>query len=168
MSHKEPDNPLADGRPPWDDYFMEITHVVGRRSTCLRRHVGALLVRDRRILATGYNGPPKGLAHCGELGGCYREKLGIPSGERQEICRAVHAEQNAIVQAAVHGVELKDVTCYCTVQPCVTCTKMLINANVVRIVYEGDYPDEMALAVLAEAGVELVRYRPPEERDSQQ
>ena len=153
-------SPIGDERPAWDDYFMEITHVVAKRSTCLRRHVGAVLVRDRRILTTGYNGPPKGLAHCGELGGCYRERLGVPSGQRQEICRAVHAEQNAIVQAAVHGVELDEATLYLTTQPCATCAKMLINANVTRIVYEGPYPDELAVQMLEEAGVELVRYQP--------
>ncbi|HCU38002.1 MAG TPA: cytidine deaminase [Armatimonadetes bacterium] len=163
----ETDGPAADERPAWDDYFMEITHVVAKRSTCLRRHVGAVLVRDRRILTTGYNGPPKGLEHCGELGGCYREQLGVPSGQRQEICRAVHAEQNAIVQAAVHGVKLDEATLYLTTQPCVTCAKMLINANVTRIVYEGPYPDELAVRMLTEAGVELVRYRPAgEEEDS--
>ncbi len=167
MSEHQGEKSLSDDRPSWDDYFMEITRVVARRSTCLRRHVGAVLVRDRRILTTGYNGPPKGLAHCGELGGCYREKLGIPSGQRQEICRAVHAEQNAIVQAAVHGVALENVTCYCTAQPCITCAKMLINANVVRIVYEHEYPDEIARAMLTEAGVELTRYQSPEERNSQ-
>ncbi len=167
MPQDELKMPVSDDRPAWDDYFMEITHVVAKRSTCLRRKVGAVLVRDRRILTTGYNGPPKGLAHCAELGGCYREKLGVPAGQRQEICRAVHAEQNAIIQAAVHGVELTDVTCYSTIQPCVTCAKMLINANVVRIVCEGDYPDELALQMLEEAGVEVVRYRRPEERDTQ-
>jgi len=155
----------GDGRPAWDDYFMEIAYVVAKRSTCLRRRVGALLVSERRILATGYNGPPQGLRHCDELGGCYRERLGIPSGQRQELCRAVHAEQNAVIQAAVHGVALADVTLYCTTQPCVTCAKILINANVRRIVYAGDYPDEFATELLAEAGVELARWIPREERE---
>jgi len=156
----------GDSRPDWDDYFMQICHVVATRSTCLRRKVGALLVRDRRILATGYNGPPKGLAHCEELGGCYREKLGIPSGQRVELCRASHAEQNAIIQAAVHGVALDgDITCYCTTQPCVVCAKMLINANVTRIVYEGEYPDELALQIMQEAGVELCRRTVSRERE---
>jgi dCMP deaminase len=152
-----------DRRPSWDEYFMEICHVVARRSTCLRRQVGAVLVSGRRILATGYNGAPKGLAHCAELGGCYRERLGIPSGERQELCRGLHAEQNAIIQAAIHGVKLENVTAYCTEQPCVTCAKMLINADVKRIVYERDYPDELALEMLQEAEVELVRWA--EERE---
>lgn len=150
-----------DARPSWDTYFMEIAAVVAKRSTCLRRQVGAVLVSGRRLLATGYNGPPQGLRHCGECGGCYRAALGIPSGERQELCRAVHAEQNAILQASVYGVALQgDVTLYCTIQPCVTCAKMLINANVRRIVYLGDYPDGFALQLFREAGVELVRWRP--------
>ncbi len=152
------DRTESDGRPSWDEYFMQICHVVATRSTCLRRHVGAVLVSNRRILATGYNGAPKGLAHCAELGGCYREKMGIPSGERQELCRGLHAEQNAIIQAAIHGVKLENVTAYCTERPCVTCAKMLINADVKRIVYERDYPDELAVELLREAGVELVRW----------
>jgi len=136
---------------------MKLCRVVAERSTCLRRQVGALLVSDRRILATGYNGAPKGLPHCAEVG-CIRTRLEIPSGERQELCRGVHAEQNAIIQAAVHGVALQDVTLYCTIQPCITCAKMLINANVTRIVYEGDYPDELATEMLEAAGVELVKW----------
>ena len=109
-----------DQRPSWDEYFMQICRVVATRSTCLRRQVGAILVSERRILSTGYNGAPKGLAHCADLGGCYREQLSVPSGERQELCRALHAEQNAIIQAAVHGVKLENVTAYCTTMPCVT------------------------------------------------
>lgn len=140
---------------------MQIAFLVAQRSTCLRRQVGSLLVSDRRILATGYNGAPQGLAHCGELGGCLREQLGIPAGERQELCRALHAEQNAIIQAAVHGVGLREVTCYSTTQPCVTCAKMLINANVSRIVFAGEYPDELAREMLAEAKVVLERWEPP-------
>ena len=167
MSVDQSASVTTDSRPAWDDYFMEITHVVAKRSTCLRRKVGAVLVRERRILATGYNGPPKGLAHCAELGGCYREMLGVSAGQRQEICRAVHAEQNAISQAAVHGAGLQGVCLYSTTQPCVTCAKMLINANVERIVYEGDYPDPMALQMLEEAGVELVRYQRTENQDGQ-
>jgi dCMP deaminase len=147
-------------RPDWDDYFMQIAFLVAQRSTCLRRQVGALLVSARRILATGYNGAPQGLRHCEELGGCLREEMGIPAGERQELCRALHAEQNAIIQAAVHGVGLHDVTCYSTTQPCVTCSKMLINANVRRIVFAGEYPDRLARDMLAEAGVVLERWEP--------
>jgi dCMP deaminase len=149
-----------DQRPSWDEYFMQICRVVATRSTCLRRQVGAVLVSERRILSTGYNGAPKGLKHCAELGGCYREKMNVPSGERQELCRALHAEQNAIIQAAIHGVKLENVTAYCTTMPCVTCAKMLINADVRRIVYETDYPDELSREMLAEAGVEMVRWPP--------
>ena len=142
---------------------MEIAHVVAKRSTCLRRHVGCVLVRERRLLATGYNGPPKGLQHCTALGGCLRAQLGIPSGQRHEICRALHAEQNAIIQAAVHGVALSgEVICYCLSQPCVTCAKMLINASVTRIVYRDEYPDELAQEMLREAGVTLDRWYPRE------
>lgn len=159
---------IEQSRPSWDEYFMQICRVVATRSTCLRRQVGALLVRDRHILATGYNGAPQGMAHCAELGGCLREKLGIASGERQELCRGLHAEQNAIVQAAVHGVSLEgDITCYSTIQPCVTCAKMLINANVKRIVFAGDYPDGLAREMLEEAGVVLVLWPAAEERESE-
>lgn len=150
----------AAARPSWDDYFMQIAQLVAQRSTCLRRQVGAVLVANRRILATGYNGAPQGLAHCAEAGGCLREREGIPSGQRQELCRALHAEQNAIIQAAVHGVELQAVTLYSTSQPCVTCAKMLINANVRRIVYAGEYPDPLARQVLEEAGVALEQWTP--------
>lgn len=152
-------------RPSWDDYFMEIAHVVAKRSTCLSRQVGCVLVRDRRILTTGYNGPPQGLAHCEDLGGCLRARMGIPRGQRHEVCRACHAEQNAILQAAVHGVALQgDVTCYTIGLPCVTCAKMLINANVRRIVYRDPYPDELAHEMLTEAGVVLVHWQAPGER----
>jgi dCMP deaminase len=135
---------------------MQIARVVASRSTCLRRSVGAILVSDRHILATGYNGPPRRAPHCGELGGCYRERLGIPSGERMELSRCLHAEQNAIIQAAIHGVKLEaPITCYTTTQPCITCAKMLINAGVRRIVFAGHYPDDLALQMLNEAGIEL-------------
>ena len=141
-------------RPDWDTYFMEITHVVAKRSTCLRRQVGAILVKDKHILASGYNGAPKNLVHCGEIG-CLRDKLNIPSGQRHELCRALHAEQNAIIQAAVQGVSIQGSTLYCTASPCSLCAKMLINAGVERIVFSGVYPDEMAMTFLNEAGVQL-------------
>jgi len=144
-------------RPTWDEYFLEMARVIASRSTCLRRRVGALLVRDKRILATGYNGAPTNLPHCAEVG-CLREELGIPSGERQEICRGLHAEQNAIIQGALHGVGVRGSVLYCTTQPCVICAKMLINAGVQRVVYEGDYADELSLEMLQQAGVELVRF----------
>jgi len=141
-------------RPSWDEYFMEITEVVATRSTCLRRRVGAIIVKDKRILATGYNGAPSGLAHCG-ASGCIREELHVPSGERHELCRGLHAEQNAIIQCAVHGIGVQGATLYSTTQPCVLCSKMLINAGVKRIVFRGAYPDELSLKLLREAEIEL-------------
>lgn len=152
----EPHRRQGHDRPSWDEYFMEITHLVAKRSTCLRRAVGALLVRDKRIIATGYNGVPRGLKHCAETG-CLREKLGIPSGERHEICRGLHAEQNAIVQSAVHGASIAGATLYCTTQPCAICSKMLINAGIQTVKFSGAYPDGLALEMLREAGLELVR-----------
>jgi dCMP deaminase len=143
-------------RPSWDEYFMQIARVVATRSTCLRRHVGAVLVKDKRILTTGYNGAPRGLPHCLEVG-CLREQLGIPSGERQELCRGLHAEQNAIIQAAYYGVSIEGATLYCTHQPCITCAKMLINAGIKRIIFEEPYPDELAEQMLREAKVELIK-----------
>lgn len=144
-------------RPDWDTYFMRITKLVATRSSCLRRSVGAVLVKDKRILATGYNGAPAGMAHCEEAG-CLRDRLHIPSGERHELCRGLHAEQNAIIQAARQGTEIKDSTLYCTTAPCSLCAKMLINAGVTRIVYEGSYPDERAMAFFAEAGVKVEHF----------
>ncbi|AGL03840.1 deoxycytidylate deaminase [Desulfoscipio gibsoniae] len=145
-------------RPAWDDYFMEITGVVSRRSTCLRRQVGALIVRDHRILATGYNGAPAGMRHCLEIG-CLREKRGIPSGERHELCRGLHAEQNALLQAAVHGISIAKGVFYVTHQPCVLCAKMIANACISKVVYRGDYPDPLALDIFKESGIELVRFK---------
>lgn len=141
-------------RPSWDDYFMEIAEVVATRSTCLRRRVGAIIVQDKRILATGYNGAPTGLAHCG-VSGCLREQLKVPSGERHELCRGLHAEQNAIIQCAVHGISMQGATLYSTTQPCVLCSKMLINAGIKKIVFQGAYPDQLSLRLLEEAGIEL-------------
>lgn len=141
-------------RPTWDAYFFEIARVVASRSTCLRRRVGALLVLDRRILATGYNGAPSGLAHCAETG-CLREKLRVPAGERHELCRGLHAEQNAIIQAAVHGVAINGASLYCTHFPCVVCAKMLINANIGQVFVAEPYPDRLSGELLQEAGVEV-------------
>jgi dCMP deaminase len=146
-------------RVSWDEYFMQITHVVATRSTCLRRQVGAVIVLDRHIIATGYNGAPRGLAHCQEVG-CLREQQQIASGQRHELCRALHAEQNAIIQAAVSGVSIADGTLYTNVFPCVLCAKMLINSRISRIVYEQDYPDELSHQLLEQAGMELVQYQP--------
>ncbi len=141
-----------DKRPSWDDYFKKITEEVKTRSTCLRRQVGAVIVQNKRILATGYNGAPSGLKHCLEVG-CLREKLGIPSGERQELCRGLHAEQNAIIQAAQHGVSIAGATIYTTNKPCVSCTKMIINAGIREIVYLEDYKDDLADELLREAEI---------------
>jgi len=153
-SAREPDGPDRANavRPSWDEYFCTITGDVAERSTCLRRHVGAIIVKDKRILATGYNGAPAGLAHCLEVG-CLREQRGIPSGTRQELCRGLHAEQNAVIQAARHGISIEGATVYCTNQPCVTCAKILVNAGIVEVVYVNPYPDELAQAMLEEAGV---------------
>jgi len=139
-------------RPEWDEYFMSIADLVSKRSTCLRRSVGAVIVRDRRLLATGYNGAPSGLHHCLDVG-CLREELGIPSGERHELCRGLHAEQNAIIQAALHGVSVNGSSLYCTNHPCIICAKMIINAGVVRVVVKADYKDKLATDILKEAGV---------------
>ncbi|WP_069650562.1 deoxycytidylate deaminase [Caloranaerobacter ferrireducens] len=144
-------------RPSWDEYFMEIVNVVKKRSTCLRRQVGALIVKDKRILSAGYNGAPTGLKHCDEVG-CTREKLNIPSGQRHELCRGLHAEQNAIVHAANAGVSIKGSTIYVTMQPCVLCAKMIINAGITRVVFGGGYPDELAIQLLNEAGIEVVDF----------
>jgi dCMP deaminase len=141
-------------RPSWEEYFMDITHLVAKRSTCLRRHVGAVLVKDKKILATGYNGAPSGLPHCLDVG-CLREQLGIPSGERHELCRGLHAEQNAIVQAAYHGVGIQGATLYCTNHPCIICSKMLINAGIEKIVYEEGYADDLARTMLKESGTRV-------------
>ena len=141
-------------RPSWDDYFLTIATIVASRSTCLRRKVGAVLVRDKRILSTGYNGPPSGIIHCAQRG-CLREELGIPSGERHEICRGLHAEQNAIIQAALFGVSIKGSVLYCTTFPCIICTKMLINSGVKAIYHLQGYPDSLSREMLGEAGVEI-------------
>ena len=146
-------------RPSWDEYFVEIARQVATRSTCLRRQVGAVIVRDKRILCTGYNGPPRGLHHCDESG-CLREQMGIPSGQRLDICRALHSEQNAIIQAALHGVSIEGSSIYVTHQPCFTCAKMIINAGIQRIVCANSYPDAMAREMLDEAGISLEVWHP--------
>ena len=143
-----------DKRPTVDEYFMEIAEVVAKRSTCLRNHVGAVIVRDKRILSTGYNGAPRNLEHCLDIG-CMREQQNIASGTRHEICRAVHAEQNAIIQSALHGVSIEDATLYCTHQPCILCAKMIINSKIKRVVFANNYPDTEALRFFESAGVEV-------------
>jgi dCMP deaminase len=146
----------SDQRPGWDEYFMEVAQVVAKRSTCLRRHVGAIIVKDKRIIATGYNGAPSGMAHCLDVG-CLRERLQIPSGERQELCRGLHGEQNAIIQASLYGFSVEGATLYTTTEPCITCAKMIINAGLRRVVYMKEYPDTLARQMLQEAGVECSR-----------
>ena len=148
-----------------DDYMLKIASVVAERSTCLRHHMGAIAVRDKHILATGYNGAAAGLKDCLELG-CLRDEQGIPSGERQEICRAIHAEQNVIIQAALHGVSLEGCTIYCTHTPCVLCAKMLVNACISRFVSFGSYNDDTFKELFREAGVEVVIRERPSERIS--
>ncbi len=149
-------------RMSWDEYFMEIAELVGRRTTCLRRQVGAIAVMNRRILTTGYNGAPAGIRHCLERG-CLRESKNIPSGERHELCRGVHAEQNCIIQAAMHGIRLEGATMYITTFPCVTCAKMIINAGFSKIIYDNPsgnpYKDDLAADILKETRIELVDFR---------
>lgn len=143
-------------RPSWDEYFMSITKVVAKRSTCKKRMVGAIIVKDSRVLSTGYNGAPKDISHC-SVAGCMRQKLKVPSGQRHELCRGLHAEQNAIIQAAWHGVKIEGATMYCTYQPCIICVKMMINAGIKRLVYEGDYPDPLARKMLKESKIRVER-----------
>jgi len=131
---------------------MKIAEEVSMRSTCLRRQVGAVTVKDKRILATGYNGAPSGLKHCLEVD-CIRELQNIPSGEKHELCRGLHAEQNAIIQAALHGIKIGGASLYTTHKPCILCTKMLINAGLKEIIYRDGYPDSMADEMLKEAGI---------------
>ena len=146
-----------DKRPTIDEYFMKMAHLAKTRSTCLRRKVGAVIVMDNRVLSTGYNGAPKGLAHCRDVG-CAREKLNIPPGERHELCRGVHAEQNAIIQAAVFGTSIKNGIIYTTNHPCVVCAKLLINACIQEIVYDDDYVDDLAKEVLSQSNVTVRQF----------
>lgn len=144
-------------RPAWEDYFMDIARLVARRSTCLRRQVGAVVVKEKNILATGYNGTPSGITHCSEVG-CLRQQLKVPSGERHELCRGLHAEQNAIIQAAKHGINIAGSVLYCTNSPCVICSKMIINAGVSRIVYLEGYPDQLSTEMLRESGIKVMTF----------
>ncbi|MCI5746624.1 deoxycytidylate deaminase [Eubacterium pyruvativorans] len=147
----------VDDRISWDEYFMQMAELTAKRSTCLRRQVGAVIVKDKHIIATGYNGAPKGLKHCAQLGGCLREKLHVPSGERHELCRALHAEQNAIIQAATLGQSIEGGTIYVTHHPCSICAKMILNAGLERIVIREGYPDTLAKEILSEADLEVDR-----------
>ncbi|MBA4390830.1 MAG: cytidine deaminase [Syntrophus sp. (in: bacteria)] len=143
---------MKKSRPDWDSYFMEIAYIVSKRSTCTRRNVGALIVKDKRILATGYNGAPTGLKHCMDLG-CLREQMKIAPGERHELCRGLHAEQNAIIQAAYHGVRINRAYLYCTHLPCSICIKMLINAGIEKVFYLEGYPDDLASKLMSESSI---------------
>jgi len=144
-------------RPSWDSYFMQIVDIVKERSTCLRRKVGALIVKDKRILATGYNGAPTDLPHC-DMVGCMREKLNVPSGQRHELCRGLHAEQNAIIQAAKMGVNIDGSVIYTTTYPCIICAKMIINAGIKKVIYKGSYHDEMSEKIVEEAGIDVIQF----------
>jgi dCMP deaminase len=144
-------------RPSFNQYFMDITELVAKRSTCLRRAVGAVFVKDKRLLSTGYNGAPSGIRHCAETG-CLREQMNVPSGERHELCRGIHAEQNAIIQAAYYGVSLKDATLFCTNLPCSICAKMLINAGIKKIIYKSGYADSLSMEMMSEAGLEVIKF----------
>ncbi|MCF6149682.1 MAG: cytidine deaminase [Candidatus Kuenenia sp.] len=141
-------------RPSWDEYFLRITKEVARRSTCLRRQVGSVLVLDKHILATGYNGAPSGLQHCLDIG-CLREQLRVPPGERHELCRGLHAEMNALIQAAHYGIKISGATLYSTTYPCSLCAKMLVNAGIKRIVAISDYPDALAKEILLMANIQV-------------
>ena len=143
-------------RISWDEYFMRFAELAATRTTCLRRSVGAVIVKNKHILATGYNGAPKKVPHCKDLGGCLREKLNVPSGERHELCRALHAEQNAIIQCAMSGQNIEGGTIYITHQPCIICSKMIINAGIKRIVVREGYPDNLAKQILSEAGLSII------------
>ena len=156
----------AEDRPSWETYFMDITALVAKRTTCLRRAVGAIIVKDKRLLSTGYNGAPSHIRHCREVG-CMREQLKVPSGQRHELCRGIHAEQNAIIQAAYHGVSIKGATLYCTTQPCSICAKMIINAGIRKIIYAAGYADPMAVGMLEEAGVDLIRHNREDREESE-
>lgn len=150
-----------DRRPSWETYFMDIARLVSRRATCMRRAVGAVIVKDKRILSTGYNGAPAGLPHCGTAG-CLRHLHHVPSGERHELCRGIHAEQNAIIQAAYHGVSIRNAALFCTNLPCSICTKMLINAGIREIYYAAGYADAMSEEMFSQAGVDLIHLAQPE------
>lgn len=150
---------IKDDRPSWDEYFMEIADVVAKRSNCVSRKVGAVITVDNQIVATGYNGAPKGLHHCVDQGGCLRKLNKIESGTRQEVCRAAHAEQNAIISAAVKGVSIKGGTIYTNTYPCSICTRMIINAEIKKIVYDSDYSDPLAKEMLDESGIKVLRLK---------
>jgi len=148
---------IDENRPKPDEYFMRMAHLVKERSTCPRRNVGAVIVKDRHVLSTGYNGNPKGMKHCSEIG-CLREELNVPSGQRHELCTGLHAEQNAIIQAAVFGTSIKGAVMYCTNTPCSVCAKMLINAGITELVYDEGYPDELAMKIINDSEMKVRKF----------
>ena len=148
-------------RPSWDEYFMKMSSLVAERSTCLRHHIGAVIVKDKRVMSTGYNGAARGIKDCKERG-CLRNELNIPSGTRHEICRAIHAEQNAIIQGAIHGVKIEGATIYCTHTPCMICAKMIVQAGIKEVVSYHNYADADARDFLGEAGILLRKIERPE------
>ncbi|MCL5782975.1 MAG: cytidine/deoxycytidylate deaminase family protein [Candidatus Thermoplasmatota archaeon] len=153
---------MPDPRPSWDQYFMRMAFLAASRSNCTRRKVGAVIVKDKNVLATGYNGPPSGTVHC-DVVGCIRDELNVPSGERHELCRGLHAEQNAIIQAAVHGVSIRDSVIYVTTHPCVVCSKMIMNSQIREVIYAQGYPDELSELMLMESTVKKRRFDLPQE-----
>ncbi len=153
----EPAGVLDESRPTPDEYFMKMAHLVKERATCTRRKVGAVIVKDRHLLTTGYNGNPKGMKHCNEIG-CLREELNVPSGQRHELCTGLHAEQNAIIQAAVFGTSIKGATMYCTNTPCSVCARMIINAGIKELIYDGEYPDKLAEKMLKDCKIKVRRF----------
>ncbi|MBF0450689.1 MAG: dCMP deaminase family protein [Candidatus Magnetomorum sp.] len=142
-------------RPSWEDYFMDIANLVSHRSTCTRRKVGAVMVKHQAILSTGYNGAPTGIPHCDKTG-CLRHQMNVPSGEKHELCRGLHAEQNAIIQAAVHGISIKGATLYCTHHPCSICAKMLINAGIQTIYYQHGYQDDLSKTLFKDTDIQII------------
>ena len=161
-------NNRADNRISWNEYFMNIAELAARRSTCLRRQVGAVITRDNQILSTGYNGSPKGTHHCTDVNECLREKLRIPRGQRHELCRAAHAEMNAIAQCALQGVSCKGATIYTTTSPCSLCLKIIINAGITKIIAKEPYPDDLSIELLKEANIKLVQYNQDENKEELQ
>lgn len=159
------ENKFVSRRPGWEEYFLELADLVASRSTCLRRQVGAVLVKNERIIATGYNGAPRGLGHCLDIG-CLRAERQIPSGQRYELCRGVHAEQNAIINAANYGVSTQDAVLYCTNQPCIICARMIINAGIIKVVHRGNFDDSLAVQFMQEAGIEMVEIHPASKGES--
>jgi len=154
----------SEHRPPWDDYFMKITRLVATRSTCLRRKVGAIIVKDKRILSTGYNGAPRKLPHCIDVG-CLRDKFNVPPGERHELCRGLHAEQNAIIQAATSGITIEGAVLYTTHYPCSLCIKMILNASIDKIFYLEGYPDDLAKSIAEEGNLKTIHFHQKQGED---